>query len=843
MAEETFDRWLRATGLADAPPALSAWLRTTQGPPAEGATPPLPPRYEARGRLGAGGMGEVLRVHDLLLGRDVALKALHPGLATHTRFLERFHTETRLAAGLGHPATVPVHDLGTLPDGRPYFTMRIVEGRGYGDAIRAVHTASAAGEWRAAPDGWTLSRLIEALTTAADALAYAHARGLTHRDFKPDNLMLGPHGEALVVDWGLARLETATDDRSVHGTPAYMAPEQANGEPVGPAVDAWGLGATLYEVLRNRPPFQGATTDEALRAVRAGRPGPLTDGPLPLPPELVELVTTTLARDPSARPTAAAIATALRRWRDGEGRRARAREHVEVSRARAATLTEAQEEARRLRVAADALLARAPLWADTVAKASAWAAEDRALTAERDIRRGDGEVEDLLTAALALDPDQADAHGDLAERARLRHAAAEAERDLDGAERIERQLSRHVAALPATWARRPALQRYLRGLGALTLLPEPRSARHTLRPYVPFERRLVPGEVLAEGEGPLTACDLPAGRYLVTLTAPGHADVRYPVWIRRDHHWDGVPPGGTTPLPIRMPRVGELDADDVYVPAGWCTVGGDPLAPGSLPGMSVWVDAFVIRRFPVTNAEWIRFLDGLVAEGRADLADHCVPRERGARPGVPGGRIYGREGDHHRLVPDADGDVWSPDWPVIMVDHVAAWTYARWEGKQREGRRTGTPWRLPGELEWEKAARGADGRWMPWGDYGDPSWYSGSRSFPGRATIEPVTARPIDESPYGVRCMAGHVVEWTADRMHPQGPERPGGHVVVPDGSADGIEAWAERTATHRIVGRGGSRVTDLKFARAAFRTAIEPWSVASNIGVRIARSFASETS
>jgi formylglycine-generating enzyme required for sulfatase activity len=86
--------------------------------------------------------------------------------------------------------------------------------------------------------------------------------------------------------------------------------------------------------------------------------------------------------------------------------------------------------------------------------------------------------------------------------------------------------------------------------------------------------------------------------------------------------------------------------------------------------------------------------------------------------------------------------------------------------------------------------------------------------------------------------MAGHVVEWTADRFFPEGPPTPGGRVRVPDGREDGEDAWADRTATHRLVGRGGSRVTDLKFARAAFRTSMEPWSRSANVGVRIVRSI-----
>ncbi|MEQ1501276.1 MAG: SUMF1/EgtB/PvdO family nonheme iron enzyme, partial [Myxococcota bacterium] len=269
---------------------------------------------------------------------------------------------------------------------------------------------------------------------------------------------------------------------------------------------------------------------------------------------------------------------------------------------------------------------------------------------------------------------------------------------------------------------------------------------------------------------------------------------------------------------------------DCYVPAGWCRVGGDPLAPGGLPARRVWVDGFVIRRFVVTNAEYLAFVNALPGE----LAERYAPRDRGRDPGTWGEVLYGRDADgRYGLRTDADGDTWLPDWPVIMVDHVAAWAYARWRAEV-----TGLPWRLPGELEWEKAARGTDGRIYPWGDALDPSWYGNRLAFAGAPQVEPVTARPLDESPYGVRGMAGQVVEWTADRMSVDGPCADGGRVVVPDGSADGEDAWADRRALHRIVARGGSRTHDLKAARCAFRLVADPWTRSSNFGFRIARAW-----
>src|SRR5690606_9188188 len=151
----------------------------------------------------------------------------------------------------------------------------------------------------------------------------------------------------------------------------------------------------------------------------------------------------------------------------------------------------------------------------------------------------------------------------------------------------------------------------------------------------------------------------------------------------------------------RLPREGELGADDVYVPAGWFESGGD--IEGALPRRRLWCDAAVLRRFPVTNRSYLAFLDDLLARGDEAAALRHVPRERAATEDAVGPMLYGREGDRFVLRPDADGDVWLPDYPVLWIDWHSAAAYAAWEAE-----RAGLPWRLPAELEWEKAARGVD---------------------------------------------------------------------------------------------------------------------------------------
>jgi serine/threonine protein kinase len=191
-------------------------------------------RYRLEQALGRGGMGAVYAVLDETLGRRVALKVL-----TVPDDPARLLTEARVAAQLEHPGVMPLYDVGTLPDGRPYYTMKLVDG---------VHLDDYAGQ------NTPLSDRLRVFQKLCDAVAYAHSRGVVHRDLKPANVMVGPFGEVLVMDWGVG----------VAGTPSYRAPEQATPHPetVGPAADVHALGVILRALL---PP--GAA--KALRAVAA----------------------------------------------------------------------------------------------------------------------------------------------------------------------------------------------------------------------------------------------------------------------------------------------------------------------------------------------------------------------------------------------------------------------------------------------------------------------------------------------------------------------------------------------------------------------------------------------
>ncbi|HEU4535735.1 MAG TPA: serine/threonine-protein kinase, partial [Polyangiaceae bacterium] len=197
-------------------------------------------RYEARGVLGEGGVGEVRSCRDRLVGREVALKVLRPGSAGSAEARERFVREARVQGQLEHPAVVPVYDLGLAPGGEAYFTMRQVRGKTLDEIVRGL----AAGD-PAVREKYTRRRLLTALRSVCLAIDFAHRRGVLHRDLKPANIILGDFGEVYVLDWGLAKVAGAEDPTfeplddptaghtmqgQMLGTPGYMAPEQVRGE-------------------------------------------------------------------------------------------------------------------------------------------------------------------------------------------------------------------------------------------------------------------------------------------------------------------------------------------------------------------------------------------------------------------------------------------------------------------------------------------------------------------------------------------------------------------------------------------------------------------------------------
>jgi serine/threonine protein kinase len=300
---------------------------TTQPPSTGRAAPDLGPRYQRLTPLAHGGMGTVYQAFDTVLGRTVAVKMLRgePDPAT----LARFEREALLTARLHHPGIVTVFEFARTGAGEPYLTLPRVRGEPLEAAIG-----------RAATLGQRLG-LLGVFTGIVEAVAYAHDQGVVHRDLKPSNVLLGEFGESLVIDWGLAKdlrapgadpelpapaQEAARGQASdpqltrlgqVLGTPAYMSPEQARGEPADQRSDVYAVGAMLYHLLSGARPYRGSSAQEAVELVCAGPPLPLAQAAPGLSLELASIVERAMAREPSARLTARELAAELRAFQAG----------------------------------------------------------------------------------------------------------------------------------------------------------------------------------------------------------------------------------------------------------------------------------------------------------------------------------------------------------------------------------------------------------------------------------------------------------------------------------------------------------------------------------------------
>jgi formylglycine-generating enzyme required for sulfatase activity len=789
--------------------------------------PALPARYEELGRLGSGGFGDVRRVRDRELGRVVAMKTLRPDVAVSAALRARFLAEIKLTAGLSHPGIVAVLDHGELPDGRLWFTMPEVRGRTFEQVVQEAF---------AGPDREVRRRrLLDLFARVCETVAYAHSRGVIHRDLKPANVMIGEFGQVLVMDWGIARGSfeesrpgplpardeaggALTRSGDVMGTPAYMAPEQARGEVHlhGPSTDVYALGALLHTVLAGRPPPAARMSDRSAWADADGSATVAVDLLAGAPAELAAICRRATAAAPLERhPDAAALAAEVTGFLDGARRRERALASFAQAEARGHELAALRARPEAARAEARKALAQVRPSDPVELKLPGWALEDEAEVLERAVALRETEWIQHVHGALAVDATLPEAHAALAAHYRDKLAAAEQTRRRADATRFEVLLRAHDRGEHAA---------FLRGEGALTLVTEPPGAEVTVFRYATRERRLVAEPCGHLGVTPLRAARLAAGSYLLVLRAPGRAKVRYPVLIERGGHWDGALPGAAGPFPIPLPREGELGVDDVYIPAGPAWTGGDPEAADSLPLRRLWVDGLILRRHPVTGAELLAFLNDPAAR-RLDNAALGLPS---SHPGVLAAAlaIPGiRRDDSGRFGPGAEaGDrALSGELPAV-VDGQMATAYACWLAL-----RTGQPWRLPDELEREKAARGADARFFPWGDYPEPTFACVLETHLGAPSPEPVGRRPADESPYGARDLAGNSRDWCANLWKHEGPPVPGSRLVLTAGGPDDDD--------FRVI-KGGAWGSSITYSRAAARFGGRPGFFRSFLGVRPARSY-----
>jgi len=635
------DRFLETTLGGAKIHALTTSTEASAGPSSEQVAPPPADgaRYEPIEDLGSGGMGHVLAALDREAQRIVAVKRLNPNIADDPVLTAHFVREARLTAQLEHPNIIPVYDLGTDADGKRFFTMRVVKQRSLRDVLRDRHKGME----------WPTVRLLGVLVQVSRALAYAHSRGVVHRDVKPANILLGDFGEVYLADWGLARVHTrgvlaghpdAGQTRPAFGgSPGYIAPEVLDGTWDGrdPRVDLFAMGVVLYEIVTGRRPFLGDSADTVLRANAIETPPRPRELAPDCPLLLEDLCLSLLAREPRQRPeSSTAVAERIEAFLEGAKERERRGEEARglCARAREAVVAYERLEQERDALARQAreLLPSVRSWEGIDKKRPCWELQDRAADADREAGLAQARGIELFTSALGYDAASKEARRGLADLYWSRARAAEEER------RLATQL--YYESLVAEYD----TGHYAEILGAgarLSVQSSPTGARVVARRYLERDRVLVLGEARALDCTPVTEATFDPGTYLITLELPGYRDVRYPVLLGRGVHHQAD---------VRLYTESEIGDGFIYVPRGAAILGGDAEAFDPVARLTATVDDFAIATFPVTMGDYCAFLDDL-DRGRAGTLARRTPHDlRGSE-----GRIV------HR---DTQGR-WRPDPHII----------------------------------------------------------------------------------------------------------------------------------------------------------------------------------
>ncbi len=851
-------------------------------------------RYLRREKLGEGGAAVVYRAWDSQLDRPVALKFLHdlPSALPEVRL--RFEREGRVMAGLSHPNVVALYDV-VEQEGKLCLVMELVEGAPLSHWM---------GERR--HEG---RKLMEILAKASEGVAAAHEKGIVHRDLKPANILVTGEGEPKVSDFGLAHVggggTRLTVSGMAMGTPAYMSPEQVEGKAglVSPRTDVYALGAMLYEIATDRPPYSG----DSVREIFANILNTEAISPRKIRPtvsrDLETVILKGLEREPRKRyGNAKEFGEDLRRYLRGEAIQARppgsvakawrwAKKHRTISAvaglvmaaglgtgilslvqkrnferhisdllARAETsrkegkfgdarnlygqikvlvpshseaeskfyemdaAVQRQERQRaaleyvylgtlarrkredllteqaRLHSRLAQLAVEIPTWEGEEKQRVRWEAEARAEAIKRELALCEAEELAAYARALGLDPEHSDAKAAMAEHFFAQWERAEFEED------SARML--YLANLIRVYAGNRYDERMERSAW-FSFDIEPPDAEAYLFRYErggdhrllarPYRVGAVTPQALADldcsafnriGRGRVERTRVPVGSYLVVFRLDGYRDTRVPVYLegRGEAYGRG--------LLLTEEQIGK---DFLLVTGGNFVMGGDKEAYASGPARDQVVESFLIGKFEVTWDEYRAFIEDLARTDRVQAR----------------ARMFRQPGDNQPWELAEDGKVvfkrGEGSWPISGISWYDANEYCLWFTRQAQARGEKVSYRLPTSAEWEKAARGVDLRTYPWGRTFDFTFAKGGGSREGKPRIEPIGSFPKDESPYGVRDLAGGMSEWCED--------------------------WASDELKVAKVYRGGSWAqADSMMFRCASRSFDGPDTTSTSLGFRIVR-------
>jgi formylglycine-generating enzyme required for sulfatase activity len=742
--------------------ALSATLDAPQAEVPPGGFP-LGDRYRIVGELGRGGMGVVYRARDLVLDEEIALKVLLRQFTTHPQDLERFKGEIKTARRITHPNVIRIHDFGVI--GRDAFiSMEMLVG---GDLKSRIDAGPL-----------SLSEAVRVCRGLCAGLQAAHDQGVIHRDLKPQNILFDQHGTPKLSDFGIARIaDTTSNTIGFVGTPFYMAPEVARGAKADFRSDVYALGVVFYQMLTGRLPFY-ADSLVGIALMHANEPPPPPRSLRPdLPPAVEEVALRALEKDPERRyQWPKDLAHALDALGDS------LMPGAAVQRISASDLGAAGALAKpALRAPhGPGPLALSPGTAARRVRARGWtmalgavAAVSAALVVALEpweeggpfapAKPGVGRTPPPAPAGPPPTEPTVPRPSSIAVKAGPGPRALEAAADVQTLAKPTRPEEKSLARteqpqpLSATAPRTRAPQPSTPAVGALArplLSVAPVSGDRAPKADSPPPAAPPPPDPKKEAAEALKEGDL------------SFADFDFKRAQRAYARALALDPGNPT-VSERLERAqvyGKF-GDMVYVPAGEFIAGSDDGDPDERPRRTERTAAFYIDRYEVSNRSYQAFVKATGAKPPPDWREGAPP-------------------------------VGEEDLPVSGVAWEEARAYCRWRGK-----------RLPQDLEWEKAARGTDGRRWPWGDAATTTLAN-----VGSGRKVSVYAYKKGRSPWGAQQMAGNVWEWTATRD----PE--------------------SRFENPVYLIRGGAFNTPLSWARAANKA--RPTSLNwRTIGLRCARS------
>jgi len=791
----------------------------------KGATPPQDTvlgDFRIIREVGRGGMGVVFQAEQLSLRRVVGLKVLGASLTRTWRTVERFRREAGIAARLRHPNIVSVYSVGES-QGYYYYAMEFVDGVSLGQVLTRIRSkaprrlaevdlASVVRELMGPPgddesgavalrsQAWfgTVARLVADL---ADALVYAHSRGVIHRDVKPQNVLLNRRLVPQLTDFGLAKdmdLETLSQTGDLIGTPQYMSPElvMAGRIRVDHRTDIYSLGVTLYELLTLAVPFTGTSSQEVLRKILFDTPASPRRLQPEVPRDLQVIALRAMEKDPTHRyALVSELAEDLRRFLRFEPIQTRApgpvirmRRFVKRNRTRVAVGAglllvvlgtgmgfRVQGRAQRLR---DGLsIARMQLErGNPLAARESFAGLMAALGPVEEVRSGleraTREVEELRLRHIRR-----------AEDAERQAASWEGYRAVGVSELDAALVLRDDAALRA---RRDDLL----GVHRVRILSDPPGARVSAREVLPKTGTLGPD--LSLGETPLEPVPMHEGLHRIVFDKPGFGSGEYDLVVER---------GATDRvISVRLRRDDEAREGMALIPAGRYLLGHkrEDLKPGDpryeLPPEVVELPAFYLDRYEVSNQAYLRFV-----------------------------QETGREAPPHWKSPGDPFPAEHASLPVTNVTWHDALAYSSWAGK-----------RLPTSVEWEAACRGPNGSLYAWGNEFQPERPNygprlrlqlGLQAASPQSPLQAVDGPTQDRSPLGVLHLMGNVREWVWDPW----PETP----------QPATARWSWREGSRTVRGRsvGEPQPNRAEMCTCAGRVPFNPLRRESNVGFRCAKS------